>query len=186
MAEDPSVTATIPTISVNLAAATQILAGGTLQARLGNVAGQLAGADAAGRALLYAPAVVASGSSFSHFETVLKPDALMEPANTPSTNGAYMVDLTLGVFKDIGWELDTSSTRINNCDNGIARFTNPGMFIGANLVANERVCRVGANGNRVRYLSCIQNLADDLRDLGLISSAERVKVRICAGKAGVL
>ena len=30
MAEDPSVTATIPTISVNLAAATQILAGGEL------------------------------------------------------------------------------------------------------------------------------------------------------------
>ena len=32
--------------SVNLAAATQILAGGELQARLGTVAGQLAGADA--------------------------------------------------------------------------------------------------------------------------------------------
>lgn len=187
MAEDPTVTATIPTISVNLAAASQILAGGgSQQARLGNVAGQYAGADAQGRALLYAPAVVASGSSFSHFETVLKPDALMEPANTPSTNGAYIVDLTLGVFKDIGWELDTSSTRINGCDTGIARFTNPGLLIGANLVANENVCRVAANGNRVRYLSCMNNVADDLRDLGLISPAERLKVRTCATKAGAL
>ena len=186
MAEDPSVTATIPTISVNLAAATQILAGGELQARLGTVAGQLAGADAQGRALLYAPATVASGSSFSHFETALKPDALMEPANTPSTNGAYIVDLTLALFNDIGWGVDTSTTRINGCDTGIARFTNPGLLIGANLVANENVCRVAANGNRVRYLSCMNNVADDLRGLGLISSADRLKVRTCATKAGTL
>lgn len=186
MAEDPSVTATIPAISVNLAGATQILAGGTLQARLGTLAGQYAGADTQGRALLYAPATVASGSSFSHFETVLKPDALMEPANTPSTNGAYIVDLTLGVFKDIGWQLDTSTTKINGCDTGIARFTNPGLFIGANLVANENICRVSANGNRVRYLSCMNGLADDLRDLGLITSADRLKVRTCATKAGTL
>ena len=187
MAEDPTVSATIPAISVNLAAGQQILAGGSnQQARLGNVAGQYAGADAAGRALLYAPATVASGSSFSHFETVLKPDALMEPANTPSTNGAYIVDLTLGVFKDIGWELDTSSTRVNGCDTGIARFTNPGLLIGANLVANETVCRVAANGNRVRYLSCMNNVADDLRDLGLISPAQRLKVRTCATRAGAL
>lgn len=186
MAEDPTVTATIPAISVNYATAVQLLAGGELQARLGAAAGQFAGADTQGRALLYAPATVASGSSFSHFETVLKPDALMEPANTPSTNGAYIVDLTLGVFKDIGWELDTSTTKVNGCDTGIARFTNPGLLIGANLVANENVCRVAANGSRVRYLSCMNNVADDLRDLGLVSSADRIKVRTCATKAGAL
>ena len=186
MAEDPTVTATIPTISVNLAAATQILAGGELQARLGTVAGQYAGADNAGRALLYAPATVASGSSFSHFETVLKPDALMEPANTPSTNGAYIVDLTLGVFKDIGWGLDTTSARLNGCDTGIVRFTDPGVFIGANLIARERVCRVSATGNRVRYLTCVNGVADDLQQLGLISAADKVKVRTCATRAGVL
>ena len=53
-------------------------------------------------------------------------------------------------------------------------------------MANENVCRVAANGNRVRYLSCMNNVADDLRDLGLISSADRLKVRTCATKAGSL
>ena len=82
--------------------------------------------------------------------------------------------------------MDTSTTRINGCDTGIARFSNPGLLIGANLVANENVCRVAANGNRVRYLSCMNNVADDLRGLGPISSADRLKVRTCATKAGTL
>lgn len=183
MAEDPTVTATIPAISVNQADANAIKAGTGLTARLGTVTGQYAGSDSSGRALLYAPAVVASGSSFSHYETVLKPDALMEPANTPSTNGAYTVDLTLATFADMGWVLDNSTTQLNGCDTGIKRFTNPGVFIGANLVANERVCRVSANGNRVRYLSCVNGLADDLQQLGLIGAADKVKVRTCATKA---
>lgn len=183
MAEDPTVVATIPAISVNLADANAIKAGSNLTARLGAVAGQYAGADNSGRPLLYAPATVASGSSFSHFETVLQPDALMEPSINDSLSGAYGVDLTLAAFADQGWTLDTSTAKLNGCDTGLRRFTNPGVFIGANLLANERLCRVSASGNRVRYLSCVNGLADDLQDLGLISSADKVKVRSCATKA---
>lgn len=183
MAEDPTVEATIPAVSVNQADADAIKAGSNLSARIGAVAGQYAGADASGRPLLYAPATVASGSSFSHFETVLTPDALMEPSINDSLMGAYTMDLALAVFADMGWGLDTSPAQINGCDTGIRRFTNPGVFIGANLVANERVCRVQANGNRVRYLACVNGVADNLQELGLISASDKVKVRTCATRA---
>lgn len=185
MGEDASVNATIPTLSVNLADADAIKAGSALSAQLGAVAGQYAGADSSGRPLLYAPAVVASGSSFSHFETVLRPDALMEPNISDSLMGAYTIDLTLAAFADQGWALDTGNAMINGCDTGLKRFTDPGVFIGAGLIARERLCRVSANGNRVRYLSCVNAIADDMLDMGLISRTDKVKVRSCATK-GVL
>ena len=186
MAAGGETPAGIPAISVNLNDANAIKAGVDLVARLGQVAGQYAGADAAGRPLLYAPATVASGSSFSHFESVLTPNALMEPSINDSLVGAYTVDLTLGVFADMGWVLDTSTTKLNGCDTGVKRFINPGMFIGANLVANERLCRISAKGNRVKYLSCVNGLADDLQAIGLISSTDKTKVRTCATKATAL
>ena len=43
----------------------------------------LAGADALGRARVYAPFPVAGGSSISHFDTVAFRNLLMEPAINP-------------------------------------------------------------------------------------------------------
>ena len=190
MAEDPTVVATIPALSVNLTDGNSIKAaiagGSSLTAALGKVPGQYAGADPAGRALLYAPAVVASGSSFSHFETVLSPNVLMEPSINDSLSSSYLVDLTLALFADEGWKLNTGTAKLNGCDTGIKLFINPGVIAGANLVANERVCRVQANGNRLHYLGCMDDQARDLQALGMISSADKTKVRLCATKATAL
>lgn len=64
-----------------------------------------AGADAAGRPLLYTPAVLASGSSVSHWDVSASPNLLMEP-NINADLGIILdapKDLTLPLLRDIGW-----------------------------------------------------------------------------------
>lgn len=186
MADDATLSAGIPTVSVNMSDGnlikTAAQAGSSMTAALGKMAGQMAGADPSGRPLLYAPAVVASGSSFSHFERVLVPDVLMEPNNSPNTDSARMVDLTLGVFADEGWELNTGNARIGTCDTGVKMFRDPGMMAGANVQAQDRVCRTGAKGNRGAYLRCMNDTASDLKSLGMVSPQEQAGIRSCAAK----
>ena len=66
---------------------------------------RIAGADAAGRPLLYTPATLAPGSSVSHWDVTATPNLLMEPNINPdlTTNLVPPYDLTLPVMKDIGW-----------------------------------------------------------------------------------
>jgi hypothetical protein len=60
-----------------------------------------AGADVAGRFLMYSPVPFASGSSVSHFDVSASPNILMEPAiNNNLSSG---VDATLNQMADIGW-----------------------------------------------------------------------------------
>ena len=190
MADDATVAATIPTLSVHLADANLIKAaaqaGTTMTAALGQLAGQMAGADASGRPLLYAPATVASGSSFSHFESVLIPDALMEPANSDSTDAARIVDLTLAAFADEGWILNPGTARIGACDTGVKLFKAPGMIAGANVQAQDRLCRVGAKGNRGQYLRCMNDTASSLKAIGMVSTVEQAGIRSCAAKLTTL
>lgn len=67
--------------------------------------GRLAGADSAGRMLMYAPSSFQGGSSVSHYSTEARPNVLMEPAIngdlTHTVSGPR--DLTLELLKDIGW-----------------------------------------------------------------------------------
>jgi hypothetical protein len=60
-----------------------------------------AGADAAGRALLYAPNPYTPGSSVSHYDVSAEPNLLMEPGINSSLSSD--TDLTLHLFADIGW-----------------------------------------------------------------------------------
>jgi hypothetical protein len=66
---------------------------------------QLSGADAAGRVSLYAPSTLALGSTFSHFDVSLAPNALMEPFINDDLDAATDLDLTPALFKDLGWTL---------------------------------------------------------------------------------
>jgi hypothetical protein len=64
-----------------------------------------AGADAAGRPLLYTPTTLVSGSSVSHWDVTATPNLLMEPNINAdlTTTLTPPLDLTLPVMKDIGW-----------------------------------------------------------------------------------
>ncbi|HSI51309.1 MAG TPA: PA domain-containing protein [Ideonella sp.] len=65
-----------------------------------------AGADAAGRVMLFTPNPFQGGSSVSHWDTSASRNLLMEPAindDLPTFKVSAPKDLTLELLKDIGW-----------------------------------------------------------------------------------
>ena len=113
---DPTVT--IPSIGVSLADGTRLKAAvekakpygtrsapGTVLATLMVDPNKKAGADMAGRPLLYTPNPLIGGSSVSHWDVSASPNLLMEP-NISADLTLEVVppkDLTLPLFKDLGW-----------------------------------------------------------------------------------
>jgi len=95
------VTITIPSYSVTQALGATIESSGTVNVTLGyaNI-----GVNQ-GCVRMFAPNPVLPGSSVSHFHADASPDLLMEPAlNTTIFN---RVDLTLPLFQDIDWSVNT-------------------------------------------------------------------------------
>ncbi len=94
-------TITIPSVLITMANGATLRANTPASANLGTDATLVAGADAAGRLLLYAPNPRIAGSSVSHFDSSASPNLLMEPnINSDLPIG---VDATLPLFNDIGW-----------------------------------------------------------------------------------
>jgi hypothetical protein len=91
--------------------------------------GSLAGTDPVGRLKMYAPGVVAPGSSVAHYDVSAFPNVLMEPFNTNDVDvNAGDVDLTDDLLRDIGWDdqitcpinADSRPTVIvGSCDSGV-------------------------------------------------------------------
>ncbi len=111
-------TITIPTISVSQADGVKLKQAvidavkygtrgkpGTVSATLFKDETRRAGADLAGRPLLYTPNPLVGGSSVSHWDVSASPNLLMEPSiNSDLTNILVAPkDLTVPLFKDIGW-----------------------------------------------------------------------------------
>jgi hypothetical protein len=108
---DPSIT--IPVVGISQADANTIKANlpGVVVTIDQDVSQPLAGADASNRAMLYAPPAFAGGSSVSHYDVRLTPDALMEPfINTALHN---TIDLTRDLFVDIGWFPEATATALS-------------------------------------------------------------------------
>ena len=97
---------TIPSVLVTKTDGATLRANLPASANLGTDATRLAGADAAGRMLLYAPNPRESGSSVSHFDISATPNLLMEP--NIASDLPIGVDATLPLFIDIGWFAGTS------------------------------------------------------------------------------
>lgn len=97
-------TVTIPMIGVSLADGNAIRAAagsGTVTLTIGLDPAHTAGADDDGRARMYDPNPLQSGSSVSHFDVTAYPNLLMEPSlNSDLTDD---VGLTYELFVDIGW-----------------------------------------------------------------------------------
>ncbi len=107
---DPTIT--IPTVSLSLADANALKAqlGGGVTATLGVDPSIRAGADPSGKARLFAPNPVQSGSSISHFDSIASRNLLMEPAINPDLTHELNApdDLTLEQMRDIGWYPDAN------------------------------------------------------------------------------
>jgi PA domain-containing protein/pre-peptidase len=161
--------------------------GAKLKANLAGLTGSvgkgtgLAGTNADG-VLIYAPAVLSPGSSFSHYDTRLTPNAIMEYAINQDLRGEIDLDLTPALFQDIGWGLDRSNQLLLTCDTGIPRLIPGGLVIGANVIANARI--IAANTANVgAYRSAITAYAAKLATDGLITGPQASSLNACLSDA---
>jgi len=188
---------TIPTVSLARADGLAIVAqlGGGVT---GSIAVDLtvrAGADALGRARLYAPFPVVGGSSVSHYDTVARRNLLMEPViNGDLThNLSAPDDLTLELLRDVGWfpdaDLDGVSDEIDcephsdfspalvigGCDTGVTN-----TLFANGCTVSDLVSHIAANSNNHGdFVSGVAHLTDELRNAGLISGNQKGKIQSC-------
>lgn len=171
---------TIPTVMVSLADGNEIKAN-IASSAAGLVLSNLkAGTDGAGRTRLYTPATFAAGSTYSHFDTSLAPNALMEPFDTPEVQAHLNVDLTPGLFSDIGWKLNPGNSKIGTCDTSVDAVSDGGFVLGANVVSQFAVCKAQYPGNKAMYTKCMTDHATSLRNRNLISGTQHMKIVQCA------
>ncbi len=173
---------TVPVISVSQ------VDGNTLKANLGGLTGalalgtSLAGADAAGNVQLYAPTALAQGSSFSHYDTRLTPNALMEYAISSDLLSQITLDLTPALFKDEGWQLNEGSQHLLRCDTRIPTFAPGGLIVGANVVATAKLL-AGSAASLGEYRTAIHNYANGLAADGLLSKHQATRLNSCLNPA---
>ncbi|MBB3227909.1 hypothetical protein FHW69_002541 [Luteibacter sp. Sphag1AF] len=178
----PASPVTIPVVAVSQ------VDGNKLKANLAGLTGAvtkgngLAGADAAGNVLIYAPTVLAQGSSFSHYDTRLTPNAIMEYAINQDLVGQIDVDLTPALFKDIGWGINTGTQKLLTCDTGIPTFVPGGVIIGANVLSNVKVL-AGAASSVGDYRAAIHAYAAQLAADGLITAGQATSLNACLSDA---
>ena len=190
---------TIPAISINRPDALAILGEPLVSANLGVDPAVRAGADSSGRARLYAPSLVAPGSSVSHFDTVAFKNLLMEPAiNADLTHKLKAPDdLTLELLRDVGWfadidldgvadEIDCSAHSnfaptivIDGENTGVANRLFSNGCTTSDLIAQ---LQEGAE-NHGRFVSGVAHLTNDLKSAGLITGAEKGAIQSAAAHA---
>jgi len=191
---DPNVA--IPSVGITLAAGNAIKAAlPGVVATVGLDPVLLAGADDNGLARLYAPSVVALGSSISHWDTSATPNLLMEPFITTTLQGATTLDLTPWQMADVGWMLNDSdgdgvadvedacpasdlspTVVIDGCDSGVG---NPLFPDGCTISDLVSACAAAA-GNHGQFVSCVSSLTNDLKSAGVISGEEKGAIQSCA------
>jgi hypothetical protein len=199
---DPTIT--IPAVRITLADAQKLkaaLAGGPVEVTLGVDATLRAGADRAGRPLLYTPNPVQPGSTVSHWDTLTTPNQLMEPAINNDLKLAVdvPVDMTRALLRDVGWypdgDLDgvpddagdqclgsdlRATVVINACDTGVPNtfFTN-GCTI-RDLVAKCEPPPDPYRHDRERvqekYERCVHGLLQSLRHQGFLTKKQEHRI----------
>jgi len=173
----PASPVTIPVILVNQ------VDGNTLKANLAGLTGAvgkgegLAGTNADG-VQIYAPAQLSPGSSFSHYDTRLTPNAIMEYAINQDLVGQIDVDLTPALFQDIGWGLNRTSQKLLTCDTGIPTLVPGGVIIGANVISNAKIL-AGAAATVGDYRSAVHAYATQLATDGLVTAAQASSLNAC-------
>jgi hypothetical protein len=143
----------------------------------------LQGADNAGRPRLYMPNPVAPGSSGSHYDTNLSPNALMEPAINDSLNAALNIDISANLLKDTGWRLNTGNALIAGCDTGIKVINDAGIIIGANVEATSNLL-LATSADKATYQARMSAYKDQMVAAGLITGKQGGKMMQCAAKTG--
>jgi len=137
-----------------------------------------AGVDDDGNVQLYAPTALAQGSSFSHYDTRLTPNAVMEPFINDDLLAALNLDLTPALFSDIGWQINRGNQFLLDCDTGVPTSVAGGPIVGANIYGTARAT-AGGTGDIDVYRDNIRAYVDGLADDGLLTPAEHASAVAC-------
>jgi PA domain-containing protein len=195
---DPTIT--IPSVRVTLPDGNLIRANLPVTATLGLDLTVRAGANPAGRALLYAPLPMVPGSSTSHWDTSAFRNQLMEPAiNTDLTHSVDVPeDMTLPLLRDIGWypDADLDLVADDGADSCLGSDLSASVVIGSNnsgvpntLFTNgcsikDFVNQCLANAtSRGSFNSCVAHLGDSLLAAGIIDGAQKDALQSAAARS---
>jgi hypothetical protein len=156
---DPAVT--IPVIGITQADGTALKAaigGGPTTVTLRLSTTRISGLHPSGRVRMYSPNPLQSGSSVSHYDVSLLPNALMEPAINADLSDN--IDLTEALFRDIGWLPRTLDVPATYPSSRVEMASYPNPTVGATSVhfvlpADERVELVlfDVTGRQVKHLA---------------------------------
>jgi hypothetical protein len=204
MATDGVIGPTITIPSVSLTRTDGLAIQGQLPgvvARLGVDNSIRAGADPFGRARLYMPNPVASGSSGSHYDTVARRNLLMEPAISADLthNVKAPDDLTLELLRDVGWFPDAdldgvadgadcephsdrrATVIIAGCDSGV-----PNTLFSTGCTIADQINHIAATAkNHGQFVSDVAHLTNDLKAQGIITGAQKGAIQSCAAGAAL-
>jgi hypothetical protein len=155
-----------------------------------------AGADASGRARLYAPFPVSPGSSVSHYDTVAFKNLLMEPAINPDLTHKLKApdDLTLELMRDIGWfpdadldgVADTADCRVNSDFRptiiiGGENTGVPNLLFSNGCTTSDLIANIYDSAkNHGQFVSGVAHLTNDLKAEGLITGAQKGAIQSAA------
>jgi hypothetical protein len=130
---------------------------------------------AEGYVRLYAPTIVALGSSISHFDTVAAPNLLMEPSITDTLRSSQNLDLTPSLMQDIGWRIET--LKIGACDTGVPSVLPNGDM----LHASVDQCSASAR-NRGQFVSCLNTVTNAAKEAGYLTGRQHAAITSCAAR----
>ena len=192
---------TVPTVSLRRADGVAILGqlAGGVNADIGVDLSILAGADALGRARVYAPFPVAGGSSISHYDTVAFRNLLMEPAINPDLRHRLKAphDLTVELLRDVGWtEPDADGDGYaddEDCNpnsaiqptiilGGVDTGAPNSVFYGGCTMTDEILQLKATSRNQATFLSALGRLTNLWKSMKLITTAQRAAILAAAAK----
>jgi hypothetical protein len=189
---------TAPTVSVartdGLAILSQLGAG--VSAKVDVDPSIRAGADAAGRARLYAPNPSVAGSSVSHYDPIASRNLLMEPAIngdlTHNLKAPY--DLTLELLRDLGWYPDADSDGVpdaSDCNPNSSRPATihvddndsgvPDVLFSNGCTVTDLISALFAEAkNHGQFVSGVAHLTNSLVDNGVITGQQKGAIQSTA------
>ena len=180
---------TVPSVSFNRPDGLAVIGSpGPVVANIGVDLTIRAGADSLGRARLYAVFPFSGGSSVSHYDTVARRNLLMEPAINPDLTHSVKApeDLTLELFRDIGWFADADLDGIadqTDCNPqsdltativvGGIKTNVPNTLFSSGCTISDLIAQIKATSNgQGQYISGVAALMNSLVSSGLITQAQ--------------
>lgn len=147
---------------------------------------QFSGLDSQNRIYLYSDPGKELGSVLSHVDTDMAPNALMEPFETLNSDASLFIDIALDMYQDMGWPTNRNATaKLGTCDTGVPVIRDVGYIPGANLIAQQRVCRAEAGSSRAKYQQCMNNHALWLHEKQMLTNSEVASVRQCLARQDI-